>query len=109
MQYITLSEYEKRYPVHVTLVCLVKYRVRSFFVFLLLHFFITYIISMKLLGFCSLHHSILMLFVILGSEFLLSAGGPLYGRICPAAATGIQSSTGITALWLPKIKRFRGT
>jgi len=50
-----------------------------------------------------------MLFVILGSEFLLSAGGPLYGRICPAAATGIQSSTGITALWLPKIKRFRGT
>jgi hypothetical protein len=63
----------------------------------------------EIVGFLQLHHSILMLFVILGSEFLLSAGGPLYGRICPAAATGIQSSTGITALWLPKIKRFRGT
>ncbi len=63
----------------------------------------------EIIGFLQLHHSILMLFVILGSEFLVSAGGPLYGRICHVAATGIQSSTGITALWLPKIKRFRGT
>lgn len=64
----------------------------------------------EIVGFLQLHHhSILMLFVILGSKFLLSAGGPLYGRICHVAATGIQSSTGITALWLRKIKRFRGT
>jgi hypothetical protein len=54
----------------------------------------------EIVGFLQLHHSILMLFLILGSEFLLSAGGPLYGRICHFAATGIQSSTGITALRL---------
>lgn len=89
--------------------CLVKYCVRSFFVLLLLHFFINIHNLNEIIGFLQLHHSILMLFVILGSKFLLSAGGPLYGRIRHVAATGIQSSTGITALWLPKIKRFRGT
>jgi hypothetical protein len=96
--------------VHVTLVCLCQVSCEIFLCFAFTSLFHNIHNLNEIVGFLQLHHSILMLFVILGCEFLLSAGvGLLYGRICHLAATGKQSSSGIPALWLPKVKRFRGT